>query len=561
MSIIQVFIINIRKQKLGFLLLLISSLFAAIQQCLTPWLIKFILNTLQSKNFEETDLITILSIFLSVYLVSEIIIRSQGVLIAKVIPSFKENVKSFLIKSILNKDYRYFIDNMPGTLTQKIQDFTSSSERILLIIIYNFFTIIISFILTSILLFFITPLYSILLISWFAIHVFSTYLRFNQSIKYIKDHHSIHSNISGNLIDLLSKIATVKIFNGEIFELERMKNRFSMEKQSLQKAQIYFEKIKVLQSILSIFLIFTLVFHQLHGLINGKFLAGNFIFVLFITYNLINYVWFCSFQLTIFIREMGIIKNSFNTLQKGDSDPYGLIQETKNQLISASPTFEVKNLNFSIKKHENIIDNFSLKINYGEKVLLKGTSGTGKSTLVKLLSGLHTNYSGCISIDGINIKEITREQLRKLIVLVEQNLLLFNRTIKENICYNNTSYTDEQLFTALRLSCCHEFINDFPDGIETKIGEEGVLLSGGQTQRIALARAILAQPKLLILDESTSGLEKELEIKVISNLMSIQEQTLLVISHSTEIQALISRHIVMPKKRSTYYTLTKEAVC
>ncbi|WP_322783903.1 ABC transporter ATP-binding protein [Fluoribacter gormanii] len=96
------------------------------------------------------------------------------------------------------------------------------------------------------------------------------------------------------------------------------------------------------------------------------------------------------------------------------------------------------------------------------------------------MSGLHTNYSGCISIDGINIKEITREQLRKLIVLVEQNLLLFNRTIKENICYNNTSYRDEQLFTALRLSCCHEFINDSPDGIETKIGEEGVLLSGGK---------------------------------------------------------------------------------
>lgn len=507
------------------------------------------------------ELITILSIFLSVYLVSELIIRSQGVLIAKVIPTFKENIKSFLIKCILNKDYRYFIDNMPGTLTQKIQDFTSSSERVLQIVIYNFFTIIISFILTSTLLFFITPLYSILIVTWFVIHVISTYLRFNQSIKYIKDHHSIHSNISGNLIDLLSKIATVKIFNGEKFELERMKNRFSMEKQSLQKAQIYFEKIKVLQSILSILLIFTLVLHQLHGLINGKFQAGNFIFVIFITYNLINYVWFSSFQLTIFIRELGIIKNSFNTLLKGDSDPYCLKQEAKNQLISASPTFEIENLNFSIKKHEHIIDNLSLKINFGEKILLKGKSGTGKSTLVKLLTGLHTSYSGCIFIDGIDIKEIQREQLKKLIVLVEQNLLLFNRTIKENICYNNTSYTDEQLFTALRLSCCHKFINDFSDGIETKIGEEGVLLSGGQTQRVALARAILAQPKLLILDESTSGLEKELEIEVISNLMSIPKQTLLVISHSTEIQALLSRHITMPDKRSACYTLNKEAVC
>jgi len=561
MSIINVFLINIRKQKIGFFLLFISSLFGAIQQCLTPWLIKFILNTLQSKNYDDKKLYVLLSIFLSLYLISEVIIRSQGILIAKVIPSFKENVKSFLIKNILKKDYRYFIDNVPGTIVQKLQDFTSSSERILHIAIYNFFTIIISFVLISILLFFITPFYTLLLAAWFSIHIYSTYLRFNQSLKHIKNHHSIHSDISGKLNELLSKIMTVKIFCGEEFELEKMHNSFSLEKESLQKAQIYFEKIKIFQSILSILLIFILVSHQLHGLRTGKFQAGDFIFVIFTTYNLINYVWFSSFQLTIYIRELGIIKNSFNILIHGCQDPHYEVRASKTNFISDSPAFEIKNLCFSIKEHENILDNLALKINFGEKILLKGRSGAGKSTLVKLLTGLYTSYSGSILIDGINIKEIPRGELKKLIVLVEQNHLLFSRTIRENVCYNNTNYSDEQLFTALTLACCHEFIDTLPNGLDTKIGEQGVLLSGGQAQRIAIARAILAQPKMLILDESTSGLEKELEIKIINNLMSIKKQSLIVISHSSEIQELMNKHILVPSKKLHYLPLTEEAIC
>lgn len=561
MSIINIFINNIRKQKIGFLLLLISSLFVAIQQCLTPWLIKCILNTLQSKNFSEDELYTILFIFISIYFISEIIIRSQGILIAKVIPVFKENIKSFLVKKTLKKDCRYFFDNSIGKLIQKIQDFTNSSERVLQIAIYNFFTIIISFLLTSILLFFITPLYTVLIITWFAIHIFSTYLRFNQSIQYIKDHHSIHSNISGSLNELLSKIMTVKIFNSEAFELERIKKSFSQEKKSLQKAQIYFERIKVFQSLLSILLIVVLVSHQLYGLIHGKFQSGDFIFVIFITYNLINYVWFSSFQLTIFIRELGIVKNSFNVLFSGEADLYSSKIESKHRLISDSPTFKIQNLSFSLKENKKIIDNLSLEITFGEKILLKGNSGAGKSTLAKLLTRLHANYSGNISIDGVNIKEIPSEEFKKLVVLVEQNILLFNRTIRENICYNTSDYTDMQLLNVLRLACCDDFINKLPNGLDTKIGEGGIFLSGGQTQRIAVARALLTQPKLLILDESTSGLEKGLEKKLISNLLSIPKQTLLIISHSSEIKSLITRHVSMPQESVPHHPLNMEVLC
>ncbi len=541
LTLTQIFIYNIKKQKLAFSLLIVTSFFWAIQQSVTPWAMRYVVNimhTLKDNNVNAIPIGNTLIAFVVVFIISEVIIRSQGVFIALVLPKFKSNIKMYFIRNLLNKNYDYFLETMPGNITQKINDIAISAERIIHIVVYSFLTIISSLLLTAILLFSIDPLYSFLIVVWFTIHVITTVLRLKKTLHKTKAHNAIQSSISGNLCELITGISLIKTYFGKNHELERMNGQLNSEKRSLTQAQLFFEKAKVIQSILSIAFILALITHQIYSFNRGTQSIGDFIFVVYVTFNLTNYVWFSSFQLTIFAREYGTLRDAYESLTKGEADLY----ESNLQYTgpgSNTPDLTIKQMSFAFPTGNKIINNLSLSIEFGKKIILQGKSGVGKSTLAKILVGLYANYSGEISIGERQLNTLSREELSRLIMLVEQRPLLFNRTIRENICYGNLNYSEAQLEQVLHISCCYEFVTALKKGLDTKLGENGLSLSGGQIQRIAIARALLFNPKILILDESTSGLEHNLQKQVITNLASIKNQTLLVISHSMELLSII----------------------
>lgn len=543
-----IFLTMMKKQKLGFSLLIITSFFGAFQQSITPWAIRYIVNVMLGVEHSHISMGKAVVGFITIYVISEIIIRSQGVFIALVLPRFRANIKSYFIDNLLKKNYVYFLETMPGSITQKINDFSSSSERIIQIVIYNFFTIILSLLLAAILLYFIEPFYSFLVILWFAIHVTTTWLRLKKSLPSTQEHNKIHSSICGNLCEVITRIASVKIYLGTDYEKKKLDEELSKEKLTLRNAQLFFEKAKVIQSFFSLFFILVLIIHQVDGFNKGNYSIGDFIFVVFIAFNLTNYVWFSSFQLTIFSRELGTLKDAYDTLTKGETDFYYANSENNQQSHSLNPDLKIKNLHYIFPSGNRVINNLSLEINFGEKTLLYGKSGAGKSTLAKILVGLHSDFEGEILIDGKPLGKFSRNELNRLIILVEQQSILFNRTIRENICYSHNNYTSRQLKQVLAVSGCDKFINSLPHGLDTKIGDNGLTLSGGQVQRISLARAVLFNPKILILDEATSGLEKDLEKEIINNLLALKNQTLLVISHSNNLISQLPRKISL----STY---------
>lgn len=542
----HIFLMMIKKQKIGFSLLIITSFFGAFQQSITPWAIRYIVNAMSRIEHSHISMGNAVVGFITIYVISEIIIRSQGIFIALVLPRFRANIKSYFIDNLLKKNYVYFLETMPGSITQKINDFSSSSERIIQIVIYNFLTIILSLLLAAILLYFVEPFYSFLVILWFAIHVTTTWFRLKKSLPSTQEHNKIHSSICGNLCELITRIVSVKTYLGTDYEKKKLDEELSKEKLSLRNAQLFFEKAKVIQSFFSLFFILILIVHQVNGFNKGNYSIGDFIFVVFIAFNLTNYVWFSSFQLTIFSRELGTLKDAYDGLTKGESDSYYINSENNQHSPVLNPDLKIKNLHYTFPSGNRVINNLSLEINFGEKVLLHGKSGAGKSTLAKILVGLHSNFGGEILIDGKPLNKFSRSELNRLIILVEQQSIPFNRTIRENICYSNTNYTSEQLKQALAISGCDNFINSLPHDLDTKIGDNGLTLSGGQVQRISIARAVLFNPKILILDEATSGLEKDLEKQVINNLLALKNQTLLVISHSNDLITQLPRKISLP---------------
>ena len=212
---------------------------------------------------------------------------------------------------------------------------------------------------------------------------------------------------------------------------------------------------------------------------------------------------------------------------------------------------EFKNVNMKYADGYHAIQDFTLKIEAGQTVALVGRSGAGKSSLVNLLMRFQEINSGSLLFDGIAIQDIEVNSLRTQIAMVNQQVVLFNRTIRENIAYGQLeSATDEEVIAAAKAAYAHDFIMSLPNGYDTEVGAQGLSLSGGQRQRIAIARAILKNAPILILDEATSALDNESEHYIQKAFdEAMQHRTTIVIAHRLSTIENADVIVVMDKGR------------
>lgn len=210
-------------------------------------------------------------------------------------------------------------------------------------------------------------------------------------------------------------------------------------------------------------------------------------------------------------------------------------------ISTITSAIELKNITFNYPDNTNqVFKNLSFNIQPKEKIALVGKSGAGKTTIVTLLLRFYDVASGGIYINGQNIKDFSKRQLRSLFGTVPQDPIMFNETIKYNICYGKPEATTDELITACKLANIYNFIDSLPDKFETQVGERGIKLSGGQKQRLAIARVILSNPPIIIFDEATSQLDSESEKEIQDAFWKIaKEKTTIIIAHrlSTVIKA------------------------
>ena len=266
-----------------------------------------------------------------------------------------------------------------------------------------------------------------------------------------------------------------------------------------------------------------------HLILTHKITSGNF--VSFIT------------ALIMLYQPVKNLGNNFNSVQfsfmaiERIFDVLNLkpkIQDKPNavELKGIQRDIEFKNVNFEYLKNKPVLKNINLHINKGEAIAFVGNSGGGKSTIVSLIPRFYDIKSGSITIDGIDIRDYTLHSLRQNIAVVFQDNFLFSGTIRENILLGNKNASEEQINQAVKMAYLDEFIATLKDGLDTQIGERGILLSGGQKQRVAIARAFLKDAPIIILDEATSALDNKAEAivqKAIDNLM--KDKTVFVIAH------------------------------
>ena len=332
------------------------------------------------------------------------------------------------------------------------------------------------------------------------------------------------------LVELFKNHKLTKIFQKEKYETNRANIHLDELKEKNKKIGIIIVRISPIMEVLTGFMIAILIFYSGKLIANNELSVNNFFS--FLAAMMLAYQPVRSLSTLNIIVHEGL-SAAARILPVVDTKNIIKNNENAKEIDIQNGGIKFKDVLFSYKKSDgDVLKKVNLEFEGGKMTSLVGHSGSGKSTILNLIPRFYDCKSGDISIDNQSIYNVTLESLRKNISLVSQETTLFDDTIKNNIKYANLDASDEEIFEAAKLSHCDEFIHNLPEKYETLIGEDGVRLSGGEKQRISIARAMLKKSSIILLDEATSSLDSETETKIQDALKILtKDKTTIVIAH------------------------------
>ena len=332
------------------------------------------------------------------------------------------------------------------------------------------------------------------------------------------------------LVELFKNHKLIKIFQKESFEKNRADEYLTQLKEKNQKIQTVFVRMSPIMETLTGIMIAILIFYSGILISKGELDINNFFS--FLAAMMLAYQPVRSLSTLNMVLNQGLSAASRIMPIIDQKNMINNSSDAKDIKIKNSE-IEFKDLNFSYESEgEQTLNSINLEFKGGKMTSLVGHSGSGKSTIMNLIPRFYDSQSGDITIDNQSIYKTTINSLRKEISMVSQETTLFDDTIKNNIKYANEDATEEEVLNVSKLSFCDEFINKLPDKYETIIGENGVRLSGGEKQRLSIARAMLKKSSIILLDEATSSLDSETESKIQEALKVLtKDKTTIVIAH------------------------------
>ena len=537
----------IRPFKYLLMLQLMIGIVWAVDLSLRPYLIKVILDRIAGCSTDKVISLLMGPITLYIFMSALVIIifRAYDYLWLQFNPNLRKHIGLKLMDRMFDHSHLLYQEQFSGSLANKISDVTSGVPNVVKTFVDRFFSHMLAIILASYTLYQASPEFSIGLIIWVTFFILLS-LKFSEKAKKLSENNAeVRSKLAGTIVDILSNMMNVRFFTGKRHEFKYLENFYDKFKTATQERDYYFLRMHFFQG--GSFLIYQAVclWWLVIGLESKSITAGDFALVLTINISIVDCLWNISHDFIDFAEEMGNIEQGLNIVLSPVTIEDRMLAK---ELAVKSGEIKFKDVLFHYKGATPLFNNLSVTITGGQKVGLVGYSGSGKSTFVNLILRLFDINDGKILIDNQDIKEITQESLRAQISMIPQDTSLFHRSLLENIRYGKSNAQDAEVIDAAKKAHAHEFIELLPEGYKSLVGERGVKLSGGQRQRMAIARAILKDAPILILDEATSHLDSLTEAYIQDALVSLMEnKTALVIAHRLSTLLYMDRILVFDK--------------
>jgi ATP-binding cassette, subfamily B, bacterial len=473
--------------------------------------------------------------------------RSAGLLQTILHPIHRQHIVRSLYAYLQQHSHRYLSSSFAGALAHRIAETSLGVTQTMQMMITEFMPVIIVYIVSTILLYRAYPPLAAFVGIWAVLFISISFWLATRCRIYSRKAAAARSETTGIIVDSVTNLTSSRLFARLGFERRYLNDQLKRELREVRKSNWYSERIRWFQFISAAVLKIGTLYYSLSLWSQGKIAAADFVVATSLSLLIISEARNLSKRFLEFFEHIGNVANGVHTIIQ----PHEIIDRDNaiNHAITKG-SIEFRQVYFSYSSEKTVFTNLSVTIQPGERVGLVGFSGSGKSTFVNLILRLFDPQSGQILIDGVNIKDMTQEALHSQISLIPQDPSLFHRTLLENILYGRLEASEAELIEAARKAYADDFIAQMKEGYDSLVGERGVKLSGGQRQRIAIARVILKDAPILILDEATSSLDSITEKAIQDTLDSAMNgKTVIVVAHRLSTIAHLDRILVFDRGR------------
>ena len=550
-SIISFFWYHIKPYKWLYLVMLSAPIIGSFYAFAYNYAIKLFLDAMATQEpLTYQKILFPIVLFLVTQLILDLVWRTSSIAEWKSEPYVR---RSILLKSYdyaQHHSYVFFQNNFTGAISSKVKGLLDGYDKFWAEMHHGLFNNIFKSLVNLCALSIINVYLGLFVFAWCAVYVPIMYklsVKLNElSFEETESRHELIGQISDKITNIISLFS----FSARKREIKNLEDKISSDFIPKQiRVYKYNFKIQLVGGALYFVMFTFMLFFMINLRMKGLISVGDFAFVFGISLVVAEDIWRATTSLQDFSRAMGDLKSSLTILNIPQQN---LDKKNAQILIVKKPKIEFNNVWFEYTPKEYIFKDLNLTIEPGEKVGLVGHSGAGKSSLINILLRYFDRNKGEILIDHQNINNVTQDSLREAIAVIPQDTMLFHRTLMENIRYGKPDATDEEVIEASKKAHIHEYIMELPEQYHSYVGERGIKLSGGQRQRIAIARAILKDAPILVLDEATSSLDSHTE-KLIQDSLSLlikdKKKTVIAIAHRLSTLKYMDRIIVLDKGR------------